>query len=43
MVVAVREINIEGNPNRNWSNDHLVYTHGFGFVGAYAKIGRAHV
>jgi uncharacterized membrane protein (UPF0182 family) len=35
-VVAVREINIEGNPNRNWINDHLVYTHGFGFVGAYA-------
>jgi len=37
MVVAVREINIEGNPNRNWINDHLVYTHGFGFVGAYAN------
>jgi uncharacterized protein len=36
VVVAVREINIEGNPNRNWINDHLVYTHGFGFVGAYA-------
>ncbi|MFZ9142817.1 MAG: UPF0182 family protein, partial [Candidatus Nanopelagicaceae bacterium] len=30
MVVAVREINIDGNPNRNWINDHLVYTHGFG-------------
>ncbi|NCV76685.1 MAG: UPF0182 family protein, partial [Actinobacteria bacterium] len=26
VVVAVREINIEGNPNRNWINDHLVYT-----------------
>jgi uncharacterized membrane protein (UPF0182 family) len=37
MVVAVREINIEGNPNRNWINDHLVYTHGFGFVGAYGN------
>jgi len=24
MVVAVRELNIEGNPNRNWINDHLV-------------------
>ena len=36
VVVAVREINIAGNPNRNWINDHLVYTHGFGFVGAYA-------
>ena len=37
MVVAVREINIEGNPNRNWINDHLVYTHGFGFVGAFGN------
>jgi uncharacterized membrane protein (UPF0182 family) len=37
MVVAVREINIEGNPNRNWINDHLVYTHGFGFVGSYGN------
>ncbi|MFM7451449.1 MAG: UPF0182 family protein, partial [Actinomycetota bacterium] len=35
MVVAVREINIDGNPNRNWINDHLVYTHGFGFVGSF--------
>ena len=33
-VVAVRELNIEGNPARNWINDHLVYTHGFGFVSA---------
>ena len=33
-VVAVRELNIEGNPARNWINDHLVYTHGFGFVAA---------
>ena len=36
-VVAVRELNIDGNPNRNWINDHLVYTHGFGFVGAYGN------
>jgi hypothetical protein len=36
-VVAVRELNIEGNPSRNWINDHLVYTHGFGFVAAYAN------
>mgnify|MGYP006267106847 CR=1 FL=1 len=36
-VVAVRELNINGNPVRNWINDHLVYTHGFGFVGAYAN------
>ena len=37
VVVAVRELNIAGNPNRNWINDHLVYTHGFGFAGAYAN------
>ncbi len=37
VVVAVRELNIEGNPNRNWINDHLVYTHGFGFAGAYSN------
>jgi uncharacterized membrane protein (UPF0182 family) len=36
-VVAVRELNVDGNPVRNWINDHLVYTHGFGFVGAYAN------
>ena len=36
-VVALRELNIEGNPNRNWINDHLVYTHGFGFVAAYGN------
>ncbi len=36
-VVAVRELNIAGSPVRNWINDHLVYTHGFGFVGAYAN------
>jgi uncharacterized membrane protein (UPF0182 family) len=33
-VVALRELSIEGNPARNWINDHLVYTHGFGFVAA---------
>ena len=37
VVVAVRELNILGNPSRNWINDHLVYTHGFGFVAAYAN------
>jgi uncharacterized membrane protein (UPF0182 family) len=36
-VVALRELNIEGNPSRNWINDHLVYTHGFGFVAAYGN------
>jgi len=36
-VVAVRELNIAGNPSRNWINDHLVYTHGFGFVSAFGN------
>ena len=37
VVVAVRELNIDGNPSRNWINDHLVYTHGFGIVGAFGN------
>ena len=37
VIVAVRELNIDGNPSRNWINDHLVYTHGFGFVAAYGN------
>ena len=36
-IVAVRELSIEGNPSRNWINDHLVYTHGFGFVAAFGN------
>lgn len=36
-IVAVREINLAGIPDgqRNWTNDRIVYTHGYGFVGAY--------
>ena len=36
-VVAVREVNLAGIPDsqRNWTNDHAVYTHGYGFVAAY--------
>ena len=37
VAVAVRELNIAGNPSRNWINDHLVYTHGFGFVAAFGN------
>jgi uncharacterized membrane protein (UPF0182 family) len=37
-VVAVRELNLPGNPSRNWINDHLVYTHGFGFVAAFGNV-----
>jgi uncharacterized membrane protein (UPF0182 family) len=35
-VVAVRELNLEGlgADQRNWVNDHIVYTHGFGLVAA---------
>ncbi|HEU4676501.1 MAG TPA: UPF0182 family protein [Motilibacteraceae bacterium] len=35
-VVSVRDIDLGGLPagQRNWINDHLVYTHGFGFVAA---------
>lgn len=36
-VVAVREINLAGIPDgqRNWTNDKIVYTHGYGMVSAY--------
>ncbi len=35
-VVAVRELNLAGlgADQRNWVNDHIVYTHGFGLVAA---------
>jgi uncharacterized membrane protein (UPF0182 family) len=38
-VVAVRELNLEGvsAAQRNWVNDHTVYTHGFGVVAAYGN------
>jgi uncharacterized protein len=36
VVVAARELDLTGLPGaqRNWINDHTVYTHGFGFVAA---------
>ncbi|MDQ1620269.1 MAG: uncharacterized protein QOE19_2838 [Actinomycetota bacterium] len=36
VVVAARELDLNGLPDvqRNWINDHTVYTHGFGFVAA---------
>ncbi|HVQ88284.1 MAG TPA: UPF0182 family protein, partial [Actinomycetes bacterium] len=39
VVVAPREINLDGVPEgqRNWINDHLTYTHGFGVVAAYGN------
>lgn len=35
--IAVRELNLDGIPasQRNWTNDHVIYTHGFGVVAAY--------
>ncbi|MCH4209141.1 UPF0182 family membrane protein [Bifidobacterium sp.] len=36
-VIAARELNLSGNDNRNWVNDHTVYTHGYGVVAAYGN------
>ena len=37
VVIGVRELNLAGVPDdqRNWANDHTVYTHGYGVVAAY--------
>ncbi|TNC33996.1 UPF0182 family protein [Mumia zhuanghuii] len=36
IVIAARELNLEGLPEnqRNWANDHTVYTHGYGVIAA---------
>ncbi|MFJ4108544.1 UPF0182 family membrane protein [Oerskovia enterophila] len=38
-VIAVRELNLAGlgASQRNWVNDHTVYTHGYGVVAAYGN------
>ncbi|PZR55001.1 UPF0182 family protein [Xylanimonas oleitrophica] len=38
-VIAVRELNLDGlgNNQRNWVNDHTVFTHGYGVVAAYGN------
>nr|WP_256363734.1 UPF0182 family protein [Phycicoccus sp. Soil802] len=38
-VLAVRELDLDGIPanQRNWLNDHTVYTHGFGLVAAFGN------
>ena len=38
-VIAVRELNLAGigADQRNWVNDHTVYTHGYGVVAAYGN------
>ena len=39
VIVSPREIDLAGVPaeQRNWLNDHLTYTHGFGLVAAYGN------
>jgi uncharacterized protein len=39
MVVGLRELNLSGLPadQRNWNNDHTVYSHGYGLVAAYGN------
>jgi len=39
MVVAAREVDLRGLPDgqRNWANQHTVYTHGYGIVAAYGN------
>jgi uncharacterized membrane protein (UPF0182 family) len=36
-VIALRELTLSGlaDSERNWANDHVIYTHGFGVVAAY--------
>ena len=38
-VVAVREVDLTGLPSaqRNWNNDHTVFTHGYGLVSAFGN------
>ena len=38
-VIAVRDVDIDHVPSgqRNWYNDHVLYTHGFGVVAAYGN------
>jgi uncharacterized protein len=39
MVLAARELNLDGLPDgqRNWANEHTVYTHGYGVIAAYGN------
>ncbi len=39
MVIAVRELDQSGLPSgqRNWANQHTVYTHGYGVIAAYGN------
>lgn len=37
VVVAARELDLSGIPDRNWNNLHTVFTHGHGLVTAYGN------
>jgi uncharacterized membrane protein (UPF0182 family) len=37
VLVAARELNVDGIPSQSWVNQHLVYTHGYGAVGSPAN------
>ncbi len=37
VLIAARELNINGIPSPSWVNQHLVYTHGYGVVGSPAN------
>ena len=39
VVIAAREMNLEGLPDtqKNWANEHTVYTHGYGVVAAFGN------
>ncbi len=39
LVVAAREMHLDGLPDeqRNWTNEHTVYTHGYGLIAAYGN------
>jgi uncharacterized membrane protein (UPF0182 family) len=34
VAIAARELNLAGIPRSSWSNNHLIYTHGYGVVAA---------
>lgn len=42
-VIAVREVNLDGvaDSQRNWFNDHMVFTHGYGAVAALDNSAKA--
>jgi uncharacterized membrane protein (UPF0182 family) len=39
LVIAARELDLSGVPEgqRNWTNEHTVYTHGYGMIAAYGN------